>query len=67
MGRITDHGMVHCSLMIGFLTENGENKALAVLNRLDIAKLNEVMPIFLQFIKCVEGDFLSYFEIFPIL
>jgi hypothetical protein len=64
MGHITDHAMIPCSLMIRFSTENGENEALAVLNRLDIAKLNEVMPIFLQFIKCVEGDFLLYFEIF---
>jgi hypothetical protein len=53
--------------MIGFLTENRENEALAMLNRLDIAKLNEMMPILLQFIKCVEGDFLSYFEISPLL
>jgi hypothetical protein len=59
--------MIHCSVMIGFLTENGENESLAVLNRLDIAKLDEIMPIFLQFIKCVEGDCLSYFEMFPLL
>jgi hypothetical protein len=39
--------MIHYSLMIGFLTENGENEALAVVNRLDIAKLNEIMPVFL--------------------
>jgi hypothetical protein len=67
MGQITENVMIHCLLMIGFLAKNGENKAPAVLNRLDIAKLNEVMPICLQFIKCVEGDFLSYFETFPIL
>jgi hypothetical protein len=67
MGRIADYIMIDCSLMIGFLTENGENEALAVLNRLDIVKPNEVMPVFLQFIKCVEGDFLSCFEIFLII
>jgi hypothetical protein len=47
MGQITDHVMIHCSLTIGSLTENGENEALLVLNRLDITKLNEIMPIFL--------------------
>jgi hypothetical protein len=40
---------------------------LAALNCLDIAWLNEVMIIFRPFIKCVEGNFISYFDIFPML
>jgi hypothetical protein len=36
-----------------FLTDNEGTEALATPNRLDIAKLNEVMPIFIHFIKCV--------------
>jgi hypothetical protein len=47
MAQITDHVMIHCSLTIGDLKENGENEVLVVLNRLDITKLNEIMPIFL--------------------
>jgi hypothetical protein len=38
-----------------FLTENEEMEALAALNRLDIAKLTEVMISLTWFVKCVEG------------
>jgi hypothetical protein len=57
--------MIYCSQVIGILTETGETEALAVLNCLDIARLNEVMAIFMRFIKCMKGNFLSYFNIFP--
>jgi hypothetical protein len=51
----------------GFSNENRETEGLAALNRLDIAWLNEVMVIFMQCIKCVEENSLSYFDIFPLL
>jgi hypothetical protein len=47
------------------LTENEETEALAVMNRLDIARPDKIMVIFTRFIKCVEGTFISYFDIFP--
>jgi hypothetical protein len=53
--------------VIGFLMENDETAAVAALNRLDIAKLNEAMTIFTQFIKCVKRNFISYFNIFSML
>jgi hypothetical protein len=35
-----------------------------LVNGLDIARLNEVIVIFTRFIKCVEGNFVSYFDTF---
>jgi hypothetical protein len=49
------------------LTENRETEVLAALNHLNIARLNKLMVIFTRFIKCVEGNSISYFDIFPIL
>jgi hypothetical protein len=57
--------MIHWPQMINFLMEGGETEALAALNRLDIARLNDVIVIFTRFIKCVEGNFISYLERFP--
>jgi hypothetical protein len=45
--------------------ENGETDALAALNRLDIARLNEIMAILTGFIEYAEGNFISYFCTFP--
>jgi hypothetical protein len=53
--------------VIRFLTENGEMEALASLNRLDIAWVNELMVIFTQFVTSVEGHSVSYFDIFRML
>jgi hypothetical protein len=53
--------------VIGFLNENREAEVLAALDRLDIARLNEGMVIFTRFIKCVEGNSISYSDIFPML
>jgi hypothetical protein len=47
--------------------KNRETEALAALNRLDIGKLNEVKVIFTRFIKYVEGNSISYLDIFPML
>jgi hypothetical protein len=49
------------------LSEKRETEVLAALNRLDIARLNEVMAIPTRFIKHVEGNSISYFDIFPML
>jgi hypothetical protein len=38
------------------LNENREPEGVAALNRLDIARLNEVKAIFAQFIKYAEGN-----------
>jgi hypothetical protein len=65
LGEITNYIMIHWTQMIGFCNENRETEVLAALNRLDIAWLNEVMVIFTRFIKCVEGNSISYFDIFP--
>jgi hypothetical protein len=47
----------------------GEQKTetLSALNRLDIAGLNGIMAIATRFIKCLGENFLSYFDIFPML
>jgi hypothetical protein len=57
--------MIHWTQGIGFLNENRETAAWAALNRLDIDRLNEFMVTFMRFIKCVEGNSISYFDIFP--
>jgi hypothetical protein len=49
------------------MTENEENEAMAALNRLYVARLNEAMAVFSRFSKCVEGDFISHFNIFSML
>jgi hypothetical protein len=53
--------------VIGLLTENEETKAVAALKRLDIARRNEAMAVFTRFIKFVEGNFTSCFNIFSML
>jgi hypothetical protein len=40
--------------------ENGKTEALAPLNRLHVGRLNEIMAIFKQFIKYVDGNFVAY-------
>jgi hypothetical protein len=57
--------MIHWTQVINCLTEGGGTEALTALNRLDIARLNDVIVIFTRFIKCVEGNFISYFDRFP--
>jgi hypothetical protein len=57
--------MIHWTQVINCLTEGGETEALAALNRQDIARLNDVIFMFTRFIKCVEGDFISYCDRFP--
>jgi hypothetical protein len=37
------------------------------MKRLNIARLNEVMVIFARFIKCGERNYISCFDIFPML
>jgi nitrate reductase assembly molybdenum cofactor insertion protein NarJ len=59
--------MILWTLLIGLLKENGETETLAALNRLDAGRLNEVIVIFTQFIKCVERNFVSYFNTFRAL
>jgi hypothetical protein len=63
--EIVDYTLIHCPDMIGLSRENGEMADLATLNFLDIAKLNEFMVIFRQFIKCVKENFISCFDILP--
>jgi hypothetical protein len=46
LGDITNYIMIHWTLMIGFLKDNREIEAPAAMNRLDIARLDEVMVIF---------------------
>jgi hypothetical protein len=67
LGGIATYTMIHWTQVIDFLKHNGEMEALAALNRLDIARLNEGMVIFTRFIKCVEGNSISYFDIFLML
>jgi hypothetical protein len=64
---MTNYIGIQWTQMIGFFNENRETEVLAALNRLDIDGLNKVRVIFTQFIKCVEGNLISYFDIFPIL
>jgi hypothetical protein len=64
LGEITNYIVIHWTQAIGFLNENREAEVLAALNRLDIARPNEVMIIFTRFLKCVEGNSISYFDIF---
>jgi hypothetical protein len=42
-------------------------EVLAALNGLDIVRLNEVIIIVTRFLKCVEGNSILYFNIFPML
>jgi hypothetical protein len=44
-----------------------ETDPLAVLNRLNIARLTEIMVIFTQFIKYVEGKLLPHFDFVKML
>jgi hypothetical protein len=53
--------------VIDLLKEHRGTEVQAALNRLDIARLNEAMVIFTRFIKCLEGNSISYFDRFPML
>jgi hypothetical protein len=53
--------------VVNFLKDKEETDALAALIRLDFARLNEVMTVFRRFIKSVEGNSVSYSNIFPVL
>jgi hypothetical protein len=59
--------VIHWTQVIGLLNENRETEVLVALSRLDISGLNEVMTISTHFIKCMEGNSISYFDIFPTL
>jgi hypothetical protein len=65
--EITNYKVIHWTQVINLLKENREAGELASLNRLDIARLNEVKVIFTRFIKYVEGNSISYLDIFPML
>jgi hypothetical protein len=67
LGYITNYSRIHWTQMIGFLKENRETEALAALNRLDITRLNEVMIVLTRFIRCLEENCISNFDIFPML
>jgi hypothetical protein len=59
--------MIHWTQVVGFLKDKEETEAMAALNRLDVGRLNEVLAIFTRFVKSVEGNSVSYFDIFPML
>jgi hypothetical protein len=53
--------------VVSFLKDKKETDTLAALMRLDFARLNEVMAVFRRFIKFVEGNSVSYSNVFPML
>jgi hypothetical protein len=59
--------MLHWTKVGGFLKDKEETEAMAALNHLDVGRLNEVLAIFTGFVKSVEGNSVSYFNIFPML
>jgi hypothetical protein len=59
--------MAHWMQVVSFLKDKGETDALAALMRFDFARLNEVMDAFRRFIKSVDGNSVSYSNIFPML
>jgi hypothetical protein len=59
--------IIHWTRVIGFLMENAETEALAALNRLYIARPNEIVVIFTRFIKCVQENSISYFDMLLML
>jgi hypothetical protein len=65
LGENTTYIMIPCPQVIGFLTENEETETMAAMNRLDIFRLNDVMAIFMRFIKYAEGNFISCFDMLP--
>jgi hypothetical protein len=67
LGEITDDIMAHWMQAVSFLNGKEETDALAALMRLDFARLNEVMAVFRRFTKPVEGNSVSYSNIFPML
>jgi hypothetical protein len=69
-GSVWGNDQLYCDPLFAddwFLTENEETEARAAPNLLDISRLNEVMVIFMGFIKHVEGNFSSYLDILPML
>jgi hypothetical protein len=67
LGQITNYIVVQWTHVIDFFNENRETEVLATLNPLNISRLNKIMVILTRFIKCVEGNSISYFDIFPML
>jgi hypothetical protein len=53
--------------VVSFLRDKEETDALAALMRFDFARLNEVIAVFRRFIKSVEGNPVSYSNVFPML
>jgi hypothetical protein len=66
-GEITNYIMADWMPIVSFLKDKEETDALAAMMRLDFARLNEVMAVFRRFIKSVEGNSVSYSNIFPML
>jgi hypothetical protein len=67
LGEITDYIMAHWMQVVSSLKDKEETDALAVLMRLDSARLNEVMAVFRRFIKSAHGNSVSYSNTFPML
>jgi hypothetical protein len=67
LGEITDYMMIHWTKVVGCLKDKEETEAMVALNHLDVGRLNEVLAIFRRFLKSVEGNSVSYFDIFPML
>jgi hypothetical protein len=53
--------------VVGFLKDKEEMKSLAALKCPDVGRLNEVIIVFLRFVKSEEGNSVSYFNVFPML
>jgi hypothetical protein len=50
--------------VVGFLKDKEGTEVMAALGRLNVGRLNEVLAIFTRFVKSVEGNSVSYFDIF---
>jgi hypothetical protein len=58
--------MARWTQVISFWTENEETETMAALKRFNIARLNKITSLFALVIKCMEGDYISSFDIFPL-
>jgi hypothetical protein len=67
LGEITDDIMIQWTKVVGCLNDKEEMEAMAAVNHLDIGRLNEVLAIFRRFVKSVEGNSVSYVDIFSLL
>jgi hypothetical protein len=63
----TPYIMTCWTQVVGFLNDKEEMNSLAALKRLDVGRLNEVIILFLWFVKSEEGNSVSYFNVFPML